>query len=159
MVRPRSPELARSGRTPLDPDSIATRRQADDDPGTSGRPGPVPEANRAGHHPDVEQDQPDLDRFAERLGTAPPPTGDDSGTDDEGTGDGGGMDRRIAQLVSRTAPVRGEELGRAAGWSVRMVVGAGVSATRLAGRTVAVGVGAVRMVRSRAPMGRDRDEG
>jgi len=28
----------------------------------------VPEANRTGHHPEVDQDKPDLDAFAERLG-------------------------------------------------------------------------------------------
>lgn len=30
--------------------------------------GPVPEANRPGHHEPEEQDRPDLDAFAERLG-------------------------------------------------------------------------------------------
>jgi hypothetical protein len=40
---------------------------------------PVPEANRPGHHPDVEQDRPDLDAFAARLGVPPadPPDGGD----------------------------------------------------------------------------------
>lgn len=34
--------------------------------------GPVPEDNLPGHHPEQEQDQPDLDAMAERLGTVPP---------------------------------------------------------------------------------------
>jgi hypothetical protein len=34
--------------------------------------GPVPEDNVPGHHPDDEQDRPDLDAMAERLGTKPP---------------------------------------------------------------------------------------
>lgn len=36
--------------------------------------GPVPEDNRPGHHPEHEQDQPDLDAFARRLSIAPEPT-------------------------------------------------------------------------------------
>lgn len=52
----------------MDPDAVPKRsqHQAPDDPGTG--PGPVPEDNRQGHHPDHDQDQPDLDAFAERLG-------------------------------------------------------------------------------------------
>lgn len=34
--------------------------------------GPVPEDNLPGHHPDADQDRPDLDAMAERLGTVPP---------------------------------------------------------------------------------------
>ena len=30
--------------------------------------GPVPPENRPGHHPEQEQDKPDLDAFAQRLG-------------------------------------------------------------------------------------------
>jgi hypothetical protein len=33
--------------------------------------GPVPDDNLPGHHPDREQDKPDLDDFAERLGVPP----------------------------------------------------------------------------------------
>lgn len=32
--------------------------------------GPVPPDNQPGHHPPQEQDKPDLEAFAERLGTA-----------------------------------------------------------------------------------------
>ena len=37
--------------------------------------GPVPEDNQPGHHPEHEQDQPDLDAFARRLSIAPEPAG------------------------------------------------------------------------------------
>ena len=37
-----------------------------------GEGGPVPAENQPGHHPAEEQDKPDLDAFAAKLGTAPP---------------------------------------------------------------------------------------
>jgi hemerythrin-like domain-containing protein len=40
-------------------------------PPEHGRVGGVPEDNRPGHHPPVEQDKPDLDAVAEALGTKP----------------------------------------------------------------------------------------
>ena len=40
-------------------------------PPEHGRDGGVPEDNRPGHHPPVEQDKPDLDAVAEALGTKP----------------------------------------------------------------------------------------
>jgi hypothetical protein len=43
------------------------RLEADPRPGA----GPVPEANRPGHHPEHEQDKPDLDAFAERFRHVP----------------------------------------------------------------------------------------
>jgi cobalamin biosynthesis Mg chelatase CobN len=36
--------------------------------GTDAPGGPVPAENQPGHHPAKEQDRPDLDAFAERLG-------------------------------------------------------------------------------------------
>jgi hypothetical protein len=44
-------------------------------PGDSGPTGPVPADNQPGHHPEHEQDQPDLDAFARRLSIAPEPAG------------------------------------------------------------------------------------
>jgi hypothetical protein len=41
-------------------------------PGTDAPSGPVPLDNQPGHHPSNEQDKPDLDAFAERLGTMEP---------------------------------------------------------------------------------------
>lgn len=59
MPSPQQPELRRSERTPAqDPDSVASDLEAHRRPGDSGRTGPVPEENRPGHHPEVEQDQP-----------------------------------------------------------------------------------------------------
>jgi len=50
MTTPQQPELRRSGRSVADPREI-------------------PEDNRPGHHPELEQDKPDLDAVAEALGT------------------------------------------------------------------------------------------
>jgi len=72
MGRPQQPELARSGRTDLDPDSIGTELESRKPPRTKGRTGPVPPGNQPRHHPEQEADQPDLDAFAERLSGGDP---------------------------------------------------------------------------------------
>ncbi|MCA1693179.1 MAG: hypothetical protein ABR540_20355 [Acidimicrobiales bacterium] len=41
---------------------------------TNAPTGPVPPENQAGHHPEREQDKPDLDAFAARLGIGDEPT-------------------------------------------------------------------------------------
>lgn len=71
--RPQQPELNRSGRTDLEPDHAETAIEATGEraPRDEEAPGPVPEDNRPGHHPDHDQDQPDLDAVAGRLGTKP----------------------------------------------------------------------------------------
>ena len=56
-------------------------------------PGPVPEDNLPGHHPDLEQDQPDLTAVAERFGTIPP--------DDRHAGEAG-HDRSVVEGVEAT---------------------------------------------------------
>jgi hypothetical protein len=71
MARPQQPELARSAKTDLDPDHIETGLQGQKAPATGGETGPVPPANQPGHHPPKEQDKPDLDAFAAKLGTDP----------------------------------------------------------------------------------------
>ena len=72
MAKPQQPELRRSGKVPaLDPDATEAVRTADRRLEVSDARGPVPRAQRRGHHPDKEQDKPDLDKFAERLGVAP----------------------------------------------------------------------------------------
>ncbi len=72
MAKPQQPELRRSGFVPaLDPDATESRLDAHERPGTSGLVGTVPEDQRPGHHPDDEQDKPDLDKFAARLGIVP----------------------------------------------------------------------------------------
>ena len=73
MSRPQRPELARSAKTDLDPDHVETGLQGQKKPASGGETGPVPPENQPGHHPPEEQDKPDLDAFAARLGTAPSP--------------------------------------------------------------------------------------
>ena len=69
MAKPQQAELRRSGKVPaLDPDASVAKLSAQDTPGTSGSEGSIPEDQRPGHHPDQEQDKPDMDKFAERLG-------------------------------------------------------------------------------------------
>ncbi len=69
MAKPQQAELRRSGKVPaLDPDASVSKLSAQDTPSVSGPDGTVPEDQRPGHHPDHEQDKPDLDKFAARLG-------------------------------------------------------------------------------------------
>src|SRR3954447_11484687 len=69
MSNPQQPELARSRKTPAqDPDSTANVLEGQDQPGASGPSGPIPVDNQPGHHPAHEQDKPDLNAFAEKLG-------------------------------------------------------------------------------------------
>ena len=73
MSRPQQPELNRSGRTPVDPDHDHTvaRESGQPEPGRKGQAGPIPEANRPGHHEARESDQPDKAAFARRFGIVP----------------------------------------------------------------------------------------
>ena len=71
MGRPQQPELARSAKTDLDPDHVETGLQGQKRPSSGGETGPIPPENQPGHHPPEEQDKPDLDAFAARLGTDP----------------------------------------------------------------------------------------
>ncbi|MGH9009533.1 MAG: hypothetical protein ACRDYF_06730 [Acidimicrobiia bacterium] len=71
MSRPQQPELARSAKTDLDPDHVETGLQGQRKPRAGGETGPVPPENEPGHHPPEEQDKPDLDKFAARLGADP----------------------------------------------------------------------------------------
>lgn len=80
MSRPQQPEIARSGRTDVDPDHAAESLDAKRTPRSKGRTGPVPPENQPGHHPPDEQDRPDLDAFAARL-TAEENTSAEAGGD------------------------------------------------------------------------------
>lgn len=71
MVKPQQPELARSGRGEVDPNAVKTRRGGPTD--TTDARGPVPEDNQPGHHPDHEQDKPDVKPRAPRGRRAPDP--------------------------------------------------------------------------------------
>jgi hypothetical protein len=73
MGRPQQPELARSAKTDLDPDHVETGLQGQKAPVAGGETGPVPDENQPGHHPPEEQDKPDLDAFAAKLGADPKP--------------------------------------------------------------------------------------
>jgi hypothetical protein len=67
MARPQQPELARSGKTDLDPDHVGTELEARKPVRSGGETGPVPPDNQPGHHPDQDQDKPDLDAFVAKL--------------------------------------------------------------------------------------------
>src|SRR5918998_3247560 len=68
MANPQQPELARSRKTPaLDPDASESVLSAAEAPTVDRPRGPVPEDNRPGHHPAVEQDKPDADRFIAKV--------------------------------------------------------------------------------------------
>src|SRR5581483_7371821 len=68
VAAPQQPELHRSGLTPADPGSAKAHQEVDEHVTArgAGPRGPVPEANRPGHHPDVEQDKP-VERFAAKA--------------------------------------------------------------------------------------------
>jgi hypothetical protein len=72
------PEIHRSDVGASDP-SPAKLHAEPHDRGDEGGFGPVPEANRAGHRPKHDQDKPDLDAFAARLGVIPTDDAQDAG--------------------------------------------------------------------------------
>ena len=68
MANPQQPELARSRKTPaLDPDASEAVLSAAEAPPVDRARGPVPVDNQPGHHPPVEQDKPDADRFLAKV--------------------------------------------------------------------------------------------
>lgn len=68
MANPQQPELARSRKTPaLDPDATEAVLSAEGTPTEDRARGPVPVDNQPGHHPPVEQDKPDADRFVAKV--------------------------------------------------------------------------------------------
>jgi hypothetical protein len=71
MSTPQQPELRRSGRGQTDPAS-AKADATTEAPSDEGPTGSIPEANRPGHHPEHEQDRPDLDEAAAAWGVRPP---------------------------------------------------------------------------------------
>lgn len=74
MSNPQQPELARSRKQPhQDQDAVAAVIDGQSTPSTEGRTGPVPVENQPGHHPEKEQDKPDLDAFAAKLGVTDEP--------------------------------------------------------------------------------------
>src|SRR5919206_1299096 len=73
MSNPQQPELARSRKVPhQDQDAASAAVEARRATDAGGPSGPVPPENQPGHHPPEEQDKPDLNAFAEKLGIAEP---------------------------------------------------------------------------------------
>ncbi|MFP5319318.1 MAG: LPXTG cell wall anchor domain-containing protein [Acidimicrobiia bacterium] len=103
MSNPQQPELARSRKTPSqDQDAVAAVVDGQSTPSTEGRTGPVPAENQPGHRPEKEQDKPDLDDFAAKLGVTDQPA-------DEV------VDRQIerqAQPLPPVQPARGPQTAR-----------------------------------------------
>jgi hypothetical protein len=124
MARPQSPELRRSGTTPVfEPDNIASRLEARKQPGSSGSAGPVPEENQPGHHPERDQDKPDMDAFVARF------NGQD---EDETDGESG---ERLSGTTTADMPggdlrARRSRSAVAVGASCRMAGSAAVTAAR-----------------------------
>lgn len=72
MAKPQQPELRRSERVPaLSPDASEAELSAQSIPSTTDPDAPIPEEQRPGHDPEVDQDKPDMDAMAERLGVVP----------------------------------------------------------------------------------------
>jgi hypothetical protein len=70
MTKPQQPELARSGRSEVDPHSVKSRTGG---PTTAtDAVAPTPEDNLPGHHPDHEQDKPDVRPVARPRGRKGP---------------------------------------------------------------------------------------
>ena len=68
MAKPQQPEIARSGRGAVDPAAVKEQLTAPmPGGGENGDLGPIPEDQRPGHHPTVEQDKPSGEAFLEKL--------------------------------------------------------------------------------------------
>ena len=117
MANPQQPELARSRKTPAqDQDSVAGVVEGQRDVSTSAPRGPVPPENQPGSHPEREQDKPDLDAFAERLGVV-----EASETARKGDGRAPEVAERVEETV---AAVRSSKFGVLAGAAVFSVLAA-----------------------------------
>jgi hypothetical protein len=82
MTRPQQPEIARSGKTDLDPDHVGTELGAEKKPSSKGPTGPVPPENQPGHRPQQEQDKPDPAAFTAKLQGEDRPTANQGGNGD-----------------------------------------------------------------------------
>ena len=91
MSNPQQPELARSRKTPAqDPDAAAAVVEGQQPPGADAPRGPIPPENQPGHRPEHEQDKPDLDAFAERMGIVSDGERPEGPSDRAGTPSSGG---------------------------------------------------------------------
>jgi hypothetical protein len=97
MSNPQQPELARSRKTPAqDPDASAAVLEGQSRPDSGGPSGPIPVDNQPGHHPAKEQDKPDLDAFAAKLGVTDAPEDAAAAVDGQEAGPAG---RRIPAVA------------------------------------------------------------
>lgn len=156
MANPQQPELARSRKTDLDPDRIGTELESRKTPRSGGPTGPVPAENQPGHHPDRDQDKPDLDAFAAKL-SGDGRAGANAGADERAGGGAGktpaekaGTTRTAGKTATKTAAKSAAKsaktTGRAAG-GTRPAKGAAKGATKGATRP------AEKPTRSPAPPG------
>jgi hypothetical protein len=67
MPKPQQPELRRSDYGATSDNSAKIKASVQEQTSAEGRGGPVPEDNLPGHHPEHEQDKPDLDAFVKRA--------------------------------------------------------------------------------------------
>jgi hypothetical protein len=67
MPKPQQPELRRSDYGATSDDSAKIKASVQERARSEGRGGRIPEDNLPGHHPECEQDKPDLDAFVERA--------------------------------------------------------------------------------------------
>lgn len=112
MPNPQQPELRRSERVPaLDPDATEAKLTAERKLREPTDPrAPVPEHQRPGHHPDQDQDKPDMDAFAARLGVV----------SDEDEPEGAPHvedDKTPADAVARSAGRRSRQQSSGPSWS------------------------------------------
>ena len=106
MSKPQQPELARSGRGAVDPGAVKEQLTAPTTGGgENGDLGPIPEDQRPGHHPGVEQDKPSGEAFLEKLHehAADVDTGvrDDDGDDEPADGEYSERADRVAEAVGK----------------------------------------------------------
>ena len=94
MAKPQQPELARSGRSAVDPHHDATVADVAPTPSPAGAVGPVPPENEPGHRPAHDQDKPDPAAMAERLGTT------DAGRERRGRRDDSSVRGRVGTGVN-----------------------------------------------------------
>jgi hypothetical protein len=89
MSNPQQPELARSRKTPAqDQDAVAGVIEGQRQPTTEGPSGPMPADNQPGHHPAEEQDKPDLNAFAAKLGVVEAPAEEGAAGDEQASPSG-----------------------------------------------------------------------
>jgi hypothetical protein len=67
VPKPQQPELRRSDYGATSDDSLKIKASVQEQPNIEGRGGPIPADNVPGHHPEREQDKPDLDAFVQRA--------------------------------------------------------------------------------------------